>query len=233
MVFRVSDQDKTPPFNGPSSEPSTEPAADPSAAPTVEAPRSDAEQNPESISLDLDQEALNELTYAEDEHKTPKIKELLQSIDPPSRYMTALSIAFALLAAVCFSLLVGMYLKHRHHAKKPAPEKAPVEIIVTEPLGEFKMGLKSEKPDAPELEMRMDLVVECNTQEACDTVKSHIEEARDLVNPVLSTATQEEVMQLASKNLLRKKITDRLNSLPMKGKILQVDIANFTLERGK
>ena len=195
---------------------------------------SDAEHSSEAI---LDEEMLSQLADheaggEEEEHQTPKIKELLLSSDPPSRYMTVLSIIFASLAAVCFSMLIAMYLKHRHHVKN-TPPKAEREVIISQPLGEFRVFLKSEKTDGSELELRADLVAECTTQEACDTLKTHLAEARDLIVPVLSGATQEDVMQTPSKNLLKRKATDRLNTMTLKGKVLQIDISNMTLERGK
>jgi flagellar basal body-associated protein FliL len=199
---------------------------------TAETEKNDA---PKTDVLDLEasamSEALEELTRLPPEAlKTPRIKELLQSPDTPSRFMTVLSIVFGILAVVCFSLLVTLYVKHRAHEKKIAPveEKVVVAPIITEPLGEFKLFLTPEGKER--IELRVDIVAECSTQDACTYLKDHLPQARDVVLPVLSTSTREEFLSTDSKNLIRRKISERLNSIPMTGKVLQVHFSDMTIE---
>lgn len=176
-------------------------------------------------------EALEELTQLPPEAaKTPRIKELLQSPDSPSRFMTVLSIIFGILAVTCFALLVALYLKHRSHQKKVAIVADPVVVapIVTESLGEFKLFLSPEGKER--IELRVDIVAECSTQDACTYLKDHLPQSRDVVLPVLSSSTREELLSPESKNLIRRRIAERLNAIPMSGKILQVHFSDMTIE---
>lgn len=195
------------------------------------------ESNDESKNdvLDLEASAMSqafeELTQLPPEAaKTPRIKELLQSSDSPSRFMTVLSIVFGILAIACFALLVSLYLKHRALQKKVVPVEAPVVAapVITESLGEFKLFLSPEGKER--IELRVDVVAECSTQEACTYLKDHLPQSRDVVLPVLSSSTREEFLSPDSKNLIRRKIAERLNAIPMSGKILQVHFSDMTIE---
>ncbi|MBS1960120.1 MAG: flagellar basal body-associated FliL family protein [Bdellovibrionales bacterium] len=163
--------------------------------------------------------------------RAPRIKELLESQDPPSRFITYLSIAFALLAAACLGVLVKKYLDIRA-AHKPAiteEVKLTPEKIYTQALGEFRLILKGvESPNDGEL--RIDMTAECSTQDACDYLKGHIAQTRDIVIPVLVNVRREEVLNPESKNLMRRRIAEQLNSLPMKGKIIQILFTDLTVE---
>lgn len=163
--------------------------------------------------------------------RSPSIKELLESQDPPSRFMTFLSIAFGLLAIVCITTLVMKYLQARKagHAlvleePKPLPEK-----IITESLGEIRLILKG--ADSPnDGELRVDVVAECTTQEACDYLKANQIRARDIVIPVLVNVRREEILNPDSKDLIRRRIAEQLNSMPMNGKIIQILFTDLTVE---
>jgi len=211
-----------------------------SDAPTQKESQEGEETSGKADVLDLEasalSEALEELTRLPPEAaKTPRVKELLQSPDLPSRFMTLLSIVFGILAVVCFGLLITLYVRHRAHEKallKAATSSvavAPVPVdTISESLGEFHLFLSPEKPGR--IELRVDVVAECSTQEACDYLKDHLPQSRDLALPVLSSATREEYLDSVSKRLIRKKIADRLNALPIGGKILQVDFTDMTIE---
>jgi flagellar basal body-associated protein FliL len=176
-------------------------------------------------------DALEELTrISPEEQKTPRIKDLLASPDSPSRFMTLLSILFALSAVICLMLLVTVYVKNRAAHKKVAPpaEQVVVAPTITEPLGEFRIFLSPEGKER--IELRVDVVAECSTQEACTYLKDHLPQARDVVLPALSNSTREEYLAPESKNLIRRKIAERLNSIPMSGKVLQIDFSDMTIE---
>lgn len=183
------------------------------------------------LEADAISDALEELTQLPPEAlKTPRIKELLQSPDAPSRFMTILSIVFAILALAAFSLLIMQYVKHRASHKKvePVVEKVVAEPVINETLGEFKMFLSPEKKE--QVELRVEVVAECSTQAACTYLKDHIAQARDVVFPVFSAATKEELLGTETKNLIRRRIAERLNSIPMEGKVLQVHFSDMTIE---
>lgn len=163
--------------------------------------------------------------------RAPQIKELLESPDPPSRFMTWLSFAFALLAMACAGTLLMKYWesrKMRHPVVLEAPPPAP-EKVITEPLGEFRMVLKG--ADHPnEGELRVDMVAECTTEAACTYLKDHLVQARDIVIPVLVNARREELLNPDSKSLIRRRIAEQLNSLPMNGKVIQILFTDLTVE---
>jgi flagellar basal body-associated protein FliL len=50
------------------------------------------------------------------------------------------------------------------------------------------------------------------------------------VIPVLVNLRREELLSPASKNLIRRRITEQLNSLPLNGKIIQILFTDLTIE---
>jgi flagellar basal body-associated protein FliL len=160
----------------------------------------------------------------------PPLKELLRSSDPPSRFVALLSIAFGALAAVCVTMLVLKYLEYRRlHAPPPPPPPKVAEKIITEPLGEFRMVLKP--VDSPnDGELRVDIVAECSNVEACLYLKDHQIQARDVVIPVLMNSKRAELLNPDTKVVLRRRITEQLNSLPLGGKVIQVLFTDLTVE---
>ena len=145
---------------------------------------------------------------------TPSLKKLLFSPDYPSRLMSVLSVFFALLASFCLIILISTYLQYRkaHSSQKKVAEKPLVaDQIYSESLGEFHLFLKPEqaKNDG---ELRVTMVVECASKVGCDKIKEHLPESRDIILPILSAAGREEMLNLETKNRIRRKITERLES---------------------
>ncbi len=167
--------------------------------------------------------------------KNPSLKEMLGSDDVPSRFMTILSMVFAFLAITSIGLLIFAYLKYRH-SNAPANVEERVKHTGpiaphTQSLGEFKLYLKGELP-RNEGELRVDIVAECSTKEACDSINEHMAQARDKINPILMGCSRDDMMKLESKNQIRTRMTEQLNTLPMNGKIIQVFFNDMTIERG-
>lgn len=155
----------------------------------------------------------------------PSLKELIQSSDAPSRYLIFLSLLFGFLGVACLSLLVLEYMKYRHAMQKPpvAQVETKLEPTITEPLGEFRVNFK-------DAELRVDLVAECSTQEACEQIKGRISEVRDLVIPLLQGSSREEILNPEKKLLLRRTIAEKLNTLKLDGKVSQIDMSDLTVE---
>lgn len=146
--------------------------------------------------------------------------------DPISRKLIKFSLFFALLAMTCIGFLV-----HLHHQKKQAELPPVVEDTskrsiqaITQNLDEIQVVLKNEQ------ELRVEMVVECSQIEACDYIKDHTPQVRDLLIPVLNNINPNDLSSAESKNLVRKKLTDRLNTLDMVGKVIQVEFVNLTVE---
>ena len=184
-------------------------------------------------SLDLDAEALAQLEeLTEDSHgdETLPLKTLLQSSDTPTRFMTFLSMGFALLALICFGLLITLYIKNRNsHQVVKTEVVAPLAPTITQSLGDFEAIVKP--IGSEEEQLSISIIAECNSTEVCETVKSHLAEVRDLVVPLLMGLTKEEWLSVDSKTLLRRKITDRINSMTLPGKVLQVDFSDLLIEK--
>ncbi len=178
----------------------------------------------------------------------PKLKELIRSPDSPSRYLTWLSLSFGALAILCYGLLVSRYIEHRNRNRDLEAEKAEAERlyggwlnkqnafnkmkmegeepVFTQSLGEFRVMWATS-------ELRADLVAECTSEDACNQLKDRPEQVHDLVLPIFQVRTPEQVLNPNSKLELRREIVDALNGLKLKGKVLQVDFTDLTIEPAK
>ena len=98
--------------------------------------------------------------------------------------------------------------------------------VFTQPLGEFRvLWAKSE--------LRADLVAECTNEETCNALKDRPEQVHDLILPILQTSSPEQVLNPNSKLELRRAIVDKLNELKFKGKVIQIDFTDLTIEPAK
>ena len=165
---------------------------------------------------------------------SPSIKKLLFSPDSPSRLMTFFSIFFALLASLCMILLISAYLNYRKELAKqkviPVKEAKTLQVNL-QSLGEFKLVLKPENR-INDGELRVNIVVECKTQNSCNKLKDHLSEARDLVIPVLSVASREDLLTLESKNRIKRTIAERLSNLTDPEKVQDINFSDMTIEPG-
>lgn len=174
----------------------------------------------------------------DDQGKRPHIKELLSSKDSPSRYVTFLSMAFAALSLICATLLIVIFIQNRQ-ANKPKVASTelttPVyEKAIQEPVGFFQITIKSNDPDQKRSEeLRVDIVAECSSLDTCNLLKEKITQARDLINPILTSATREEILNLDSKTQIRQRIAEQLTGLVEPGKIEQVHFSDLTIEPGR
>ena len=146
--------------------------------------------------------------------------------DPTSRSLFRLSLFFAAIALTCFGYLgMNLYKKKQAHtviAVEVAPAK-PAEAI-TQTFDVINVVLKNEQ------ELRVELVAECSQKETCNFLKENPEQARDLLIPVLSNIDPQEFMKIENKDFVRKRLTDRLNSLEMPGKVIQIHFTNLGIE---
>jgi flagellar basal body-associated protein FliL len=174
----------------------------------------------------------------------PKLKELISSADAPSRVVTILSILFGMLSLISAGLLVVVFLQHKNENNNShAPEKDPTPAlapIIQEPLGHYQVVLKSNEVDAEgnpkatkNQDLRVDIVAQCDTKETCESLKVQLIKARDLINPILSSATREEMLEPDSKALLRRRIADQLTGLVEPGVVSQIHFSDLTVEPGK
>ena len=177
----------------------------------------------------------------------PKLKDLIQSSDSPSRYFTILSMVFALLALVCCGTLIKQYLNYRHNGQKELTAKEEearlyggwlagqkafknkgpdgTEPLATQALGEFRVSWKG-------AELRVDLVAECTDEETCLSLKSQELQIRDLLLPLLQASSQTEILNPTQKLALRRRLAEKLNDLKLKGKIIQIDFNDMMIEAG-
>ncbi len=178
----------------------------------------------------------------------PKLKELIRSPDSPSRYLTWLSLTFGFLAILCYGLLVNRYLDYRNRNRNLEAEKAEAERlyggwlnkqnafnkmkmdgedpVFTQALGEFRVIWATS-------ELRADLVAECTNEETCNALKERPEQVHDLILPILQAKSPEQVLSPNSKLEIRREIVDKLNELKFKGKVLQIDFTDLTIEPAK
>ena len=160
---------------------------------------------------------------------SPRLKEYLNSPDSPSRYLMILSMLFGLLAVSCFMLLVFQYWKYRHHGQKidtPVVETVKIEPTFHEAIGQYKV-------DWDDAEMTAELSAECSTQEACEALKEHSTEARDLIFPLLQESSRTAILNPTEKQYLRQKIAEKLNELKLGGRVIQIDFTDLQIEPRK
>ena len=100
---------------------------------------------------------------------------------------------------------------------------APIEVTITEPLGEFKVSW-------PQAELRVDIVAECSSREACDQIKERISEVRDATLPVLQSSSRENILNPDKKLALRRTIAEKINDLKLGGKVTEIDFSDMTVE---
>lgn len=169
--------------------------------------------------------------------KPLRIKDLLTSPDRPSKIMTALSMGFGLMSLLCIALLTYVIITHRH-AKKPVALDADIQKMYLEPsaqenLGNYQVVLKAEPGQPHDFDLRVDIVAQCSTKEACATLKEKNIEARDVINPVLSSITRDEFLTLQGKNRVRRRIAEQLSGMVKNGKIEEVHFTDLTIESGR
>ena len=157
--------------------------------------------------------------------KSPSLKDLLQSPDSPSRYLSFLAVVFALLGIFCLALLTHAYLKHRRSAQKPIEKKVEpvVEKTFNQELGEFVISWDHS-------DLRVNITAECTSLEACDQLKEHLSRARDATLPVLQGSSREQILNPEKKVLLRQAIAEKLTDLKLGGKITDVNFTDMTVE---
>jgi hypothetical protein len=202
----------------------------------------DADPTPDPAAATEASEAIEDLNS--NHLPKPKLKELIRSSDPPSRYLTWLSITFGFLAVVCYGLLIYRYIEHRNANRdlqaeeaerarlyggwlnkqlafnRPRPGEDPVFM---QDLGQFRvMWARSE--------LRVRITAECTNEETCNELKNRPEEISDLVLPVLQASSPEEVLNPNSKLELRRLLAEKLNALKFSGKIMMVDFTDLTVE---
>jgi flagellar basal body-associated protein FliL len=68
---------------------------------------------------------------------------------------------------------------------------------------------------------------------AKEMLKDRPEQVHDMILPIFQVRTPEQVLNPNSKLELRREIADKLNELKLKGKILQVDFTDLTIEPAK
>jgi flagellar basal body-associated protein FliL len=152
---------------------------------------------------------------------TPEMK-----ADPLSRKLILYSMAFASLALICIGLLTFVHYQKKRAEHPPViAEIAHVpEPMITEPIQEIHVVLKNGQ------DLRVEIVAECSSKDACSFIKTHTAQVRDLLIPILNTIEADQISSLEVKKLIRKKLTDRLNTLEMEGKVIQVHFNNLSVE---
>ncbi len=208
-----------------------------------EHPHPEAESTPEDTAESSQEPAL-EHPASDAEGPKPTLKDLLHSSDSPSKYLTVLSVVFAGLALICSGILVVQYLKYRSNDKNEAARKEEEaklyggwlagqhkfkyksengDDLITQPLGEFRASWKG-------IELRVDLVAECSDEDTCKSLKDQELKVRDLLMPLIQGSSQEEVMNPSRKLAFRRRLAEKLNELELKGRVIQIDFTDMTLE---
>ena len=152
---------------------------------------------------------------------TPEMK-----ADPLSRKLILYSMIFASMALICIGLLTYIHIQKKRaaHPSVNAEISHQLDPMITEQLQEIHVVLKNGQ------DLRAEIVAECSLKTACDFIKNHTAQVRDLLIPILNTIETDQISSLEVKKLIRKKLTDRLNTLEMEGKVIQVHFNNLNIE---
>jgi flagellar basal body-associated protein FliL len=156
--------------------------------------------------------------------KAPPTREM--RADPISKKLILLSKLFASLALICIGFLTFIYhqKKHAHDGTGAEDIAIKLPIIFSQTLDGIHVKLKNEQ------DLRAEIAVECATRETCNFIKDNPTQVRDLVIPVLNSIDSDQFSNIENKRLVRKKITDRINTLRMPGRVIQVHFVNLSIE---
>jgi len=161
--------------------------------------------------------------------KTPRAKDKKSTAptetDPVSKKMFLYSKIFALLALICIGFLTTLYLKKRA-ANKPHLAEVAAEAP---PLFKYEM----EQVQAVlhnQQDLRVEIAFECSKKEACEFLKEHPDQTRDILIPILNEVDPDSISNTDSKKVLRQKIADELNTLDLDGKIVEINFNNLSVE---
>lgn len=163
--------------------------------------------------------------------KTPRNKDKKTAVpteaesDPVSKKMFLYSKIFALLAVICIGFLTTLYLKKRAANKPHLAEVASVAPTLFKYEMEQVQAVLHNQQD-----LRVELAFECSKKEACEFLKDHPEQAKDILIPLLAEVDPESISSSDSKKVLRQKIADELNTLDLDGKIVEVNFNNLSIE---
>ena len=152
---------------------------------------------------------------------TPEMK-----ADPISRKLISLSLFFASLAVICIGFLTFIHFQKKHalHANDPKTVIFKPEPVITQKIEQIQVKLKNEQ------DLRVEISTECSQKETCNFIKDNPERVRDVLIPILTNIDPYKLSSVESKNLLRQKIVDRINTLEAPGKVSQVNFINLSVE---
>jgi flagellar basal body-associated protein FliL len=146
--------------------------------------------------------------------------------DPVSKKMFFYSKIFAALSLFFIGILTFQHLQRKNFYRKP-PSKE--EVVEQEKSFVYQMSqlhviLKNEQ------DLRLDLSIECTNKPACEFIKENPEKTRDAILPVLSAISPNSISDAEAKKSVRSKLAEALNTLPMNGKVIQVNFTDLSLE---
>lgn len=155
----------------------------------------------------------------------PKLSDALKAGGMTRRF-AQFSIIFGILALVCIGFLTFIY--YREKKTHPDLKNEPTHLVETKAITFDFPALEVVLPN--EQELRVEMTMECSMKETCEFIKANQEQSRDLLIPVLSHLQTEDYMNAEYKKLIRKKLADRLNSMEMPGKVIQIHFTNLNIE---
>ncbi len=146
--------------------------------------------------------------------------------DPVSKTMLFYSKLFASIS-VCLLLILTYQkwdIKKLLSKPKTISESAVPQKSFTINMGSFEVVLENEQ------DLEVTLSIDCSLQSSCDFIKGNRDQVRDLIIPILTGINPQELQSPESKQLIRNKITEKLNSILTNGKVLRVHFTDLTLE---
>ncbi len=146
--------------------------------------------------------------------------------DPVSKKMLFYSKLFAAVSLLLLVILAFQKkdLKNLFPKISDQSETSKSQESIKYTLGLVRAVLQSEQ------ELEMNLSIECTNQSSCDTIKNNRLKALDLIIPLFLNVNSKDLLNPESKQKIRDQIAEKLNSIPLNGKVIQVNFLDLSLQ---
>ena len=127
---------------------------------------------------------------------------------------------------------VAVQLRNELEAEKIKEAKLHTILV---PLGAFTLELAAPKanqglPRGMMNVAEIEITLECETHDACETIQARLIEAKNQVTNALTPLERDELLSREGKNRIKRRVLDRLNSwLPTEGKVRELYFSRLLL----
>ncbi len=169
---------------------------------------------------------------AESPVKEPGFFELLRTKDHASRKILIISMVSGILALLLSIATVAIIISKRGHktGDEGLEKETKLKPVFKADLGEFRFFIKSDQKGEEDGDMRLDIVLESESEATTKAILEKLPEVRDAIFPLLMNLTRQDLLVPKSRDQVRKNIVDRMSTLSLPDKVTQAYIVNMIVE---